>query len=202
MKKFVVLLSIVFLSFTNNTKSDPDNVFHSLFVKSKYSFVNMYDILKNSETMSYMDYIKYNIPSVLPCKKARITSFFGYRHHPIKGGLKYHCGIDLVSNESDAIYSVMEGYIEYIGFNGGYGNCIKIKNEWGFEVLYGHLDSFREDLEMGSYVTQNDFVGMMGATGEVTEKHLHYEIKYKGIRINPKDNLEFIQILYKPQKQL
>jgi murein DD-endopeptidase MepM/ murein hydrolase activator NlpD len=201
MKKFVIFLSFFSLSFIKSTSFEDDAVFYSLFKKSNYSFIKMYDILRDSETISYITYIKTNIPSVLPCKKARITSYYGYRLHPIQGGVKYHCGIDLVSNESDDIFSVIEGTITYKGYKGGYGNCIKIKNEWGFEVLYGHLDSFREEMEVGDYIYQNEFIGIMGSTGSVTEKHLHYEIKYKEVRINPKDNLEFIQMLYKLQNE-
>ncbi len=196
MKKYIFLLIIGGMSFRYKKE---DDVFQNLFIKSNYCFVKMYHILKNSNTIDYLKYIKENIPAVLPCKSARITSNFGYRVHPLKSAVKYHCGIDLVSNESDMIYSVFNGEIAYIGYNGAYGNCIKIKNDWGFEVLYGHMSSFREDLKIGDWVTQNELVGMMGATGNVTAKHLHYELKYNLLRIDPKDNLEFIQ-LYKLQE--
>lgn len=196
MKKYIFLLIMGSVSLRNKKR---DDIFNDLFLKSNYCFVKMYHILKNSETIDYLKYIKANIPIVLPCKSARITSSFGYRVHPLKNTIKYHCGIDLVSKESDMIYSVFDGEIVYIDYNGAYGNCIKIKNDWGFEVLYGHMNNFREDLKIGDWVTQNEFVGMMGATGNVTAKHLHYELKYNHIMIDPKDNLEFIQ-LYKLQE--
>lgn len=196
MKKHIFLLLVGSMSFRHKKE---DDIFQNLFIKSNYCFLKMYRLLKNSETIEYLKYIEENIPVVLPCKSARITSSFGFRVHPLKNTIKYHYGIDLVSDESDMIYSVFDGEIEYIGYNGAYGNCIKIKNDWGFEVLYGHMSSFREDLKIGDWVTQNEFVGMMGATGNVTAKHLHYELKYNLVRIDPKDNLEFIQ-LYKLQK--
>ncbi|MDZ7936192.1 MAG: M23 family metallopeptidase [Emticicia sp.] len=196
MKIYIFFLLIGSLVFKHKRESD---VFENLFIKSNYCFVKMYYLLKNSKTIDYLNYVRENIPAVLPCKSARITSGFGFRVHPLKNTINYHYGIDLVSEESDRIYSVFDGKIAYIGYNGAYGNCIKIKNDWGFEVLYGHLSSFREDLKIGDWISQNEFVGMMGATGNVTAKHLHYELKYNLKRIDPKDNLEFIQ-LYKLQE--
>lgn len=87
----------------------------------------------------------------------------------------YHTGIDITCNNDD-IYSACEGEVVRIGFDNSYGNFIVIKNitdntyQW-----YCHLKSIK--VYKGTKVTRATKIGVMGATGKVTGKHLHFEIR-------------------------
>ena len=72
------------------------------------------------------------------------------------------------------------------GWNGGYGNMIKISHGGGWETLYAHLSSI--SVEPGEKVGRGQVIGVMGATGRCIPKgavHLHFEIHKGGQRLNP-----------------
>lgn len=93
-----------------------------------------------------------------------------------------HHGIDLIG--SDEIYSTCEGKVEYAGFDkGGFGNYVKIVDNSGLSHYFAHLAEIK--VNVGQKVTYTTLVGIMGATGNVTGKHLHYEIRQNGIHIDP-----------------
>ena len=74
-------------------------------------------------------------------------------------------------------YAAADGIIISIGssgWNGGYGNFIKIQHPNGTTTLYAHLSGI--DIQQGTSVKQGDFIGKMGATGKATGCHLHFEI--------------------------
>jgi peptidoglycan hydrolase-like protein with peptidoglycan-binding domain len=128
----------------------------------------------------------------------KVTSPFGYRTHPVTeqpGTL--HGGIDIVSEPIQyptrikpiaagyivAVKKDVKGYSEKSGETGG--NYVYIMHDDRMETRYKHLayGSIPESLNVGDYVTENDCIGHMGATGRVTGAHLHFEVcdwKVKG----------------------
>ena len=61
--------------------------------------------------------------------RSPISSYFGMRKHPITGAFRMHKGVDFAHNTGAPIKASLSGFVEYIGYNGGYGNFIKIKNK-------------------------------------------------------------------------
>lgn len=128
----------------------------------------------------------------------RVTSKFGYRTHPVtEQQQSFHGGIDIVSEPIKyptrikpiaagcivAVKKDVKGYSEKSGETGGNYVCIQHDNL--METRYKHLayGSIPESLNVGDYVTENDCIGHMGATGRVTGAHLHFEVcdwKVKG----------------------
>ena len=51
-----------------------------------------------------------DIPTLLPMNKARVTSPYGMRRHPIRGKFILHKGVDLVSNNK-VIYAAASGVV-------------------------------------------------------------------------------------------
>lgn len=87
----------------------------------------------------------------------------------------YHTGIDLTC-DNDIIYGTCNGYVEKEGFDKSYGNYVCVKNtENGTFHWYCHLSKI--DVIKGQKITRTTKIGLMGATGNVTGKHLHFEIR-------------------------
>ena len=117
--------------------------------------------------------------------KARISSKYGMRKHPILGYNRMHKGIDFAARSGTPIYAAGDGRINYAGRKGGYGNYIKIKHNNGYETAYAHMKKFAKGMRNGKYVKQGQVIGYVGSTGRSTGPHLHYEILKAGKHINP-----------------
>lgn len=87
----------------------------------------------------------------------------------------YHTGIDLVGD--DQIYATCNGKVTRIGRNDkDYGNFIVIQDtENGKYHWFCHLSSI--GVTLNQKVSRVSKIGLIGATGNVTAKHLHYEIR-------------------------
>lgn len=71
-----------------------------------------------------------------------------------------------------------------------YGRYIKIKDENGYMVIYGHLYEIADGIEVGSKIEQGQVLGVMGTTGSSTGVHLHFEVRkspwgWENDRIDP-----------------
>lgn len=68
-----------------------------------------------------------------------ITSSFGWREHPILGGMKFHAGIDIGAPQGAKIVAASAGTVVFAGVKGGYGNAVVIDHGGGIVTLYGHM---------------------------------------------------------------
>ncbi len=76
-----------------------------------------------------------------PCN-GPITSYYGWRTHPIFGTTKYHSGMDIAVDSGTPIHAADSGTIVYSGWLGGYGNCVMIDHGGGLLTLYAHNSLF------------------------------------------------------------
>jgi len=87
-------------------------------------------------------------------------------------------GIDISNPKGGPIYAAAAGTVilaDGSGYNGGYGQYIKIKHPNGVVTLYGHLSKI--SVTKGQDVSQGAVIGMMGNTGRSTGTHLHFEVR-------------------------
>lgn len=115
--------------------------------------------------------------------KARITSPFGPRRHPIFGVRSMHSGIDLAAPRGTPIKASEGGIVIYSGWYGGYGRVVIVDHSKGYTTLYAHLDKIA--VSVGEKLRQGDVVGYEGATGYATGPHLHFEVRQQGKPQNP-----------------
>lgn len=113
----------------------------------------------------------------------RVSSRFGYRKHPIGGGSKMHKGIDLSANRGTRILASDSGVVKFSGWKGGYGYCVIIDHQNGYETLYGHCSKLIADV--GDNVNKGDLIAEVGSTGASTGNHLHFEVLKKGVAVDP-----------------
>lgn len=99
------------------------------------------------------------------------------------GGKRRHAGVDIKTKANDEIVAAFDGIVTMSGPHYGYGNCIKIKHRYGFETLYSHQS--KNFVKVGQKVKAGEVIGLTGRTGRATTEHLHFEIFFKGRRINP-----------------
>ncbi|MDF2838458.1 MAG: peptidase [Evtepia sp.] len=112
-----------------------------------------------------------------------LTSGFGYRIHPIDGEWKEHEGIDIMANEGTPILAFAAGEVDYVGESPSYGLYLQLKHSNGITSFYAHCSELC--VKKGQKVADGQVIAKVGATGNTTGAHLHFELKKDGKRIDP-----------------
>ena len=125
------------------------------------------------------------VPPIIPDpSKYTLTSPFGYRTDPFTGVSKLHTGVDLAMKVGNPVFATGDGVVEAVEFDFfGYGNCVDIDHGFGYKTRYAHLNSI--SVIEGMKVKRGDRIGETGQSGRASGPHLHYEVFYKGERVNP-----------------
>ncbi len=123
------------------------------------------------------------IPSQKPVDVMTLTSGFGVRSDPFRGGAAMHAGVDIPGPHGSTIYATADGVVLRSERAGGYGNLIELDHGRGIQTRYGHLSSYL--VTPGQRVKRGDPIARMGSTGRSTGTHLHYEVRLDGHAVNP-----------------
>lgn len=101
-----------------------------------------------------------------------------------------HPAIDLAGSTGHAIFASDSGVVVYAGWNDwGYGYVIVLDHGNGWQTLYAHLSAV--NVVCGQSVYQGDVIGAMGATGNSSGPHLHFEIMHDDYgKVNPHNFLQ------------
>lgn len=130
-----------------------------------------------------------SIPSIKPVRSDKLNrsiqllSGFGYRIHPIFKVPKMHPGIDFSSPQGTPIQATGAGRVVKAERGSGYGMHVIIDHGYGYQSLYGHMS--RIDVKVGQKVVRGQKIGLVGSTGTSTAPHCHYEVHFKGDKVNP-----------------
>jgi len=120
-----------------------------------------------------------NCDFFFPVPNGHITSKFGPRGRR----KRMHKGIDIDLETGDAVFAAFEGKVRYAMYNESYGNCVVVRHPNGLETYYAHLDKIH--VKSGDYVQAGDYLGNGGNTGHSHGSHLHFEIRFLGVAIDP-----------------
>jgi len=125
-----------------------------------------------------------------------ITSYYGYRTHPITGAPRsFHGGIDIgiphsryplsSSYNGSPVYirAAEDGVVIYAGVSGSYGRLVIINHGGGIATVYAH--NYSNLVESGQEVRQGEHIAIVGNTGSSTGPHLHFEVRVNGERVDP-----------------
>lgn len=121
-----------------------------------------------------------------PCS-GEITSYYGWRTHPVFGTTRYHSGMDIAVDYGTPIHAADSGTVIYSGWLGGYGNAVMIDHGGGLVTLYGHNQSL--NVSEGQYVSKGTVIAYAGSTGWSTGPHCHFEVRLHGDVTEPLDYL-------------
>ncbi len=95
-----------------------------------------------------------------------------------------HKGLDIKLNKGDTIRAAFDGVIRYAKYNrGGFGNLIIIRHYNGLETYYGHLSKI--NVRVNEVVKSGDHIALGGSTGRSRGPHLHFEVRYKDVPLDP-----------------
>ncbi|MBI4036834.1 peptidoglycan DD-metalloendopeptidase family protein [Candidatus Daviesbacteria bacterium] len=97
----------------------------------------------------------------------------------------YHPGIDVADRSAPGVAASDGGVVVVAGWvdNYGFGNRVVIDHGNGYQTTYAHLSNIY--VATGQSISRGQILGQMGSTGRSTGTHLHLEIRYKGIAVNP-----------------
>ncbi len=126
----------------------------------------------------------FRLKSVNPLTCGTVTSGYGLRIAPIRGGLEFHDGVDLAAPEGTPIAAIADGTVVEIGYGSGYGNYVVLQHKCNVKSLYAHCSAIL--VEKGDKVGRGETIAEVGSTGLSTGSHLHLQIEYRGKMIPPR----------------
>lgn len=113
---------------------------------------------------------------IWPLEKFQVSSGFGSR----KGK---HKGIDLRAPKGTAVRASASGTVVFSGRNGDYGRVIVLEHGDGYRTLYAHNKNNK--VGKGKVVKQGQLIAKVGASGNASGPHLHFELLRHGRPVNP-----------------
>lgn len=119
---------------------------------------------------------------IRPLDGGVITATYNDPTYPFRH-LFEHSGIDIAAKTGTPVKSTAPGIVAWTRTGSSYGNYIMVIHEGGFSSLYAHLSRFNVTPEQ--YVSRGQVIGYVGSTGFSTGPHLHFEVRLKGIPVNP-----------------
>lgn len=119
-----------------------------------------------------------------------ITSPFGWRRR------RMHKGVDIKVYIGDTIRAAFDGKVRVKKYERrGYGYYLVLRHNNGLETVYGHLS--RQLVNQDAEVKAGQPIALGGNTGRSTGPHLHFEMRFMGIALDPSDIIDFVS--FKPK---
>ncbi|CAG0963563.1 Murein hydrolase activator NlpD [Flavobacteriales bacterium] len=128
-------------------------------------------------------------------RKGDISSFVFFT--PLKGQItnvfnaeKSHFGVDIVAPENEAIKATLDGTVIFTGWTSETGYVIHLQHTSNIVSIYKHNSVLLK--KTGDYVKAGNPIAIIGNSGEYTSgAHLHFELWYNGLPINPETYMMF-----------
>ncbi len=117
------------------------------------------------------------LPLAWPLTAPVLGDPFGPRGH------SWHAGIDLPAPLGTPVYSARSGLVVWAGWRDGFGLLVTVAHGRGERTMYAHLSHV--DVRVGVWVAQGVRLGRVGATGDATGPHLHFEVRVRNASVDP-----------------
>lgn len=114
-----------------------------------------------------------------------ISSNYSFRNDPINNSESFHSGIDIAVKEGTPVKATASGTVIQSRYINGYGYAVEIDHGNGYSTLYAHNSELL--VNVSDNIEKGDVIALSGATGRVTGPHVHYEVKFNGEVLNPRD---------------
>lgn len=111
---------------------------------------------------------------------SRVSAVFGQRGEHWASGR--HTGHDWAVPMGTPVVASAGGTVTTAGPSGPYGNLVVI-DHGGMVTYYAHLSEIA--VAVDDVVTGGELIGEVGATGNVTGAHLHFELRIGGVPHDP-----------------
>ena len=101
-----------------------------------------------------------------------------------------HFGVDIVAKKGESIKCVYDGVVVISNWTPETGYVIGVQHANGVFSIYKHNSILFK--EVGEYVSSGEVIAIIGNSGEFSSgPHLHFELWYKGISVNPENYISF-----------
>jgi murein DD-endopeptidase MepM/ murein hydrolase activator NlpD len=92
--------------------------------------------------------------------------------------------VDLAAPTGTRVVAAAPGRVAYAGYRyGGWGNFVAVDHGNGIRTFYAHLS--RVSVTLGQVVGEGSELGLVGATGDATGPHLHFQVMVRGAAVDP-----------------
>lgn len=110
-------------------------------------------------------------------RRSAVVSGYGERQR------RHHDGVDIPAPRGRPIHAAAAGRVVFSGWKRGYGNTVVVDHGEGVTTLYAH--AAERWVEAGHRVTRGEPIAAVGATGNASGNHLHFEIAWAGVAVDP-----------------
>ena len=168
-------------AFTKALLADKDGVEYEIVESKKKKNARKKKAEQAQEIGDTFDFSTMLLPIT---HEALVGSPYGIRSH------RLHRGVDVNVIKDEPVVAAYPGEVTMSRYNkGGYGHYVLIKHPNGIETLYAHLS--KRLLKVGDKVFPGDIVGLAGNSGRSSAAHLHFEIRYGEVNIDPCTVIDF-----------
>lgn len=112
-----------------------------------------------------------------------LSALYGERTHPVTGETTSHSGVDIPADSGTGVMAAVDGVVLAAEFDKLYGNYVVLDHGNGLTSLYGHMSKLL--VAEGDGVEAGQTIGAVGATGQATGAHLHFEVQQDGEPTHP-----------------
>ena len=138
---------------------------------------------------------KFDLNAQTQTERTGIASYAFFS--PVKGKVtdafdskNQHYGADIASRKNENIKATLEGTVVFSNFTPETGYVIAIQHGNNLISFYKHCSVLLK--KVGSFVRAGEVIAVVGNTGEYsTGPHLHFEIWFNGIAVNPQNYMTF-----------
>ena len=142
----------------------------------------------------YEEEEKYSLTALNPNPVFTEQAFF---YKPVDGVVSSHYqtdirhfGVDIAASPSESVLAALDGTVVYAGYDPQHGNVIQLQHRNGLVSIYKHNEALLK--EPGDHVVAGEAIALVGNTGTLsTGPHLHFELWYKGVPVNPEEYIAF-----------
>jgi murein DD-endopeptidase MepM/ murein hydrolase activator NlpD len=135
----------------------------------------------NGEEALFIHSLENDIPSEWPLTRRGFVTK-GYMEDA-----NFHPGIDIAVPVNTPVRATASGFVCDLGWDAIYGSYVEIRHGESYSTMYSH--NSRLIVYKGQWVRKGEIVAFSGNTGRSTAPHLHYEVRYKGVSLDPQPYL-------------
>lgn len=116
--------------------------------------------------------------------QGRVRNLFGTKRQ----GQVHWKGILISGNEGSAVRAIHSGKVLYSDWLRGFGLVAVVDHGEGYMSLYGHNQALVK--QAGDNVEAGETIALVGQSGGQSSPNLYFEIRHKGVPIDPSDWLK------------
>jgi murein DD-endopeptidase MepM/ murein hydrolase activator NlpD len=118
-----------------------------------------------------------------------------------RGVSAHHSGLDLTAPYGSPVRAAAAGTVIFAGRYFGYGNMVDVRHADGTVTRYAHLSAYAAGIRPGAEVATGGLLGQIGTSGRAHGAHLHFEVRVRGVAIDPKPYLSLAACTAAPPRE-